>query len=458
MNYEFRIMKMKINIKKFSSFIIHHSSFSFILASCILHLASAFLLLTTSLYARDVYLQLIAHGQRLDIGISEFTTKKAVFEESKLAGESRRIIRNDLIFTKMFDIIEGGPAYTGRSEELRYWGRLNADILLSAAVSLNDTILSVDAKLIDVESEKEIWSKIFSEDISHKPNIRKLAHKISDEIILRLTGEKGIASSKITFINDYSGAKEVYTIDYDGYNLQRISYDNSISLLPKYSPDGKEIIYTTYRYGNPDLYSIDTASLKKRPVSTRQGLNTAASFAPNSETIALTMSRGRYPNIYLIDREGEIQRQLTTHPGIDTSPSFSPSGNEIVFISNRAGYPQLYIMNVNGSNVRRVSTRGHCDSPSWSPKGDRIAFTMMDDFKHNIFVYDLRSGRVSQLTYNAGNNENPSWSPDGRFISFISTRHGKKELFRMFIDGSGQSRIADIPGRSFTPNWSPRLY
>ncbi len=407
------------------------------------------------LYSRDVYLQLMAHGKRLNIGISEFIPRRAAINESKFSREAISVVRNDLLFTKIFNIVTGGPPYTGEKDELNYWRQLNADILLTGTILLEGKNAYVLARLIDVGSSYEIWSGEFSDDVK---NLRKISHSISDEVILRLTGEDGIASTKIAFVNDSSGAKEIYTIDYDGYNLQKITNENSIIILPKFSSDAKEIIYTTYRYGNPDLYSIEFKTMKKRKVSSVQGLNTTATFSPDSSMIALTMSRGQAPNLYLISRHGDFLRQLTFHKGIDTSPSFSPSGNEIVFISNRPGYPQLYIMNADGTNVRRISTRDFCDSPSWSPKGDKIAFAMRNAGCYNIYVYNIRAEKTVQLTFNSGNNENPSWSPDGRFIVFTSTRNGKKELFKMFLDGSGQSRVAEIPGRCFTPNWSPRLY
>lgn len=406
---------------------------------------------------RDIYLKLTAHGQRLDLGVSEFVVGRGgSVEDAKTARQARSVARDDLVFTRMFNIVEGGPSYTGKPDELKYWEKIGADILLCGEFRVEATGHYIVARLMDVEGKGEIWSKEFQFDKKESP--RKMAHSIADEVVLRLSGERGIASTKIVFSNDAQGSKEIYVIDYDGYGLIRLTTDRSIALLPKFSPDGKEIIYTTYRMGNPDLYAINTENMERRAVSTTQGLNTAASFSPDSSQIVLTQSRGESPNLYLLKRDGNFIRRLTRFSGIDTSPSYSPTGNDIAFISNRAGYPQLYIMSAEGTNFRRVSTRGFCDSPAWSPRGDRIAFTMYADGKHNIFVYDVSGGKISQLTSGEGNDENPSWSPDGRYIVFTSTRNGRKELFRMFADGASQSRVADIPGKCHTPHWSPRLY
>jgi len=429
-----------------------------------------------ALSASDVYLKLAAQGSRVDIGVAGFAV---VFssgpERKKMDGSSildfqnarqiNSIIRDDLVFTRMFNIVEGGPLFTGRKEELDYWSRLNTDIIFCgeyrAGAGVKGTDIEIVARLLDVESGgAEIWSSVFKYESGG--NIRRIAHRISDEVILRLTGERGIASTKIVFSNDSTGNKEIYTIDYDGKGLVRLTNERSIAILPRFSPDGKEIIYTTYRFGNPDLYAIDTRTLARRAVSTVQGLNTAAVFSPDSENILLTQSRGGSPNLYLISRrDGTLIKRLTNfRAGIDTSPSFSPTGDQIAFISNRAGYPQVYIMNSDGGNIRRISAPGNCDSPAWSPRGDRIAFSQFTalDGKYDIYVYEIARGKISRLTFqDDGNNENPTWSPDGRYIAFISTRNGKRELFRMFGDGSSPARIADIPGRCFTPHWSPRL-
>jgi len=425
----------------------------------------------------DVYLKLSSQGERLDIGISGLSVVISTsYALSKNDGssilyyqEARQlvsVIKDDLAFTRFFNMVEGGPLFTGRKEELDYWDGLGADMILSGEYRVvfsrkdkSSSEVEIAPRLVDVTSGAEIWSSVFKIDKNDNP--RRVAHRISDEIVLRLTGERGIASTRIVFSNDATGNKELYVIDYDGKNLVRLTSERSIAILPKFSPDGEEIIYTTYKFGNPDLYAINTRTLEKRAVSTVQGLNTAAVFSPDSKNILLTQSRGGSPNLFLISRRGDFIKRLTNFwSGIDTSPSYSPTGREIVFISNRAGYPQLYIMDSEGGNIRRISTPGNCDSPAWSPRGDRIVFSQFipSEKKHDIYVYEISSRKVSRLTFQGdGNNESPTWSPDGRYIAFISTRNGKRELFRMYADGSSPARIADIPGRCYTPNWSPRL-
>ncbi|MFC1501241.1 Tol-Pal system beta propeller repeat protein TolB [Elusimicrobiota bacterium] len=406
------------------------------------------------LFSADIYLKLSGHGQRTDIGIAGFVPKTPTVEESKYARDLKMIVVNDLLFARYFNIIESGPAYTGKQGEMEQWKDNGANILVAGDIKITEKNINLTIKLYDVFSNASIWEKSF---IKHIKSYRMLAHQVNNEIIKYLVGEEGIAETKIAFVSNKSGSKEIYLIDYDGYNLRRLTKTKSINVLPAWSPSGDEILFTTYIRSNPDLYSISLKERKIKKISTIQGLNTAASFSPDGETIALTISKGSYPNIYLISKNGQLIKQLTRRTSIETSPSFSPNGKEIVYISDRPGYPQLYIMNIDGGNVRRLYTKGFCDSPVWSPRGDKIVFSMRQNReKFDLYLYDLPTGRIKRLTQNEGNNENPSWSPDGRFIVFSSTRTRQKCLYIMGIDGLGVRKLASIEGSSITPAWSPK--
>ena len=408
-----------------------------------------------ALNATDVYLRLMAHGQRVDVGVAGFVPASPTMDESKYARQIQEILRYDLLFARYFNILDEGPLYTGKDEEIKSWADQGADMLVCGKISINLKNIEVDVQLFDTESRQIIWEKTFTGTTG---DWRRLAHEINDELIMRITGERGIAHTRIVFSNNVSGSKELYTIDYDGGNLMRMTDDKSINLLPCWSPDGKEIVYTTYRFGNPDLCGISCNADRRRVISQRQGLNTAASFSPDGNTIALTISRGKTPALYLIKRSGEIIRQLTFGNAAATSPSFAPNSREIAYISDDPGYPQLYIMNIEGGNNRRLPARGYCDSPAWSPRGDRIVFTMRQgrgDNRYDLYVYALAEGTISRLTQNEGDNENPSWSPDGRFIVFSSTRSGRSQLYIAAADGSGARKLGSIPGNSSTPDWSP---
>jgi len=417
-----------------------------------LFLASSFAYAQNS----DVYLSLSATGKRSDIAIETFDAPYKSDDDSKYGALLKEVIENDLILCRYFNVIVGDPeAGTPFDAKMLFWEKKGASVLFTGSVRAKLDQIALDVKLYDVETKEIIWKHSYRTDAA---NYRALSHEISNEIVKRFTGEQGIAMSKIAFINNSTRFKELYIVDYDGHNLRRLTRDNKLNILPRFSPAGDQIIYTSYLYNNPDLFSLNLIKNRRSIISKYQGLNAAGTFSPDGKKIILTLSRGNYPNLYLINTTGEILRRMTDGSHIDTSASFAPNGQELVFISDRPGYPQLYIMNIDGGNLRRLTTQGFCDSPSWSPRGDKIVFTMRQQKgNYDLYVYDLPSSKITRLTNNQRNNENPSWSPDGRFIAFSSTRSGRSEIYVMAIDGSGTRKLAEIPDSSYTPAWSPNL-
>ncbi|GHT15601.1 hypothetical protein AGMMS49573_02490 [Endomicrobiia bacterium] len=203
------------------------------------------------------------------------------------------------------------------------WEKRGASVLLTGSVSINGDKLVLEIKMVDVISGETIWKCNYKNE---SLNYRYMAHEASDEIVRKFTGEMGIARSKIVFVNDSTRFKELYIIDYDGYNLHRLTKDNKINIIPKWSPDGEQIIYTSYLYNNPDLFVLDLVKNRRSIISKYQGLNTAGSFSLDGKKILLTLSRGRYPNLYLINTSGEILQRLTNSSYIDTSPLLLMNG------------------------------------------------------------------------------------------------------------------------------------
>ena len=403
--------------------------------------------------ATDVYLSLSSHGQRMNLGLAGFIPATPSGDEVKGIKQVNNILRNDLEFSRYFNLVEGGLPVSGRKEEFTDWQDRGADIVLSGALKVLSGEMVLTVKLFDAESGEVIWQQDFKSGLDR---LRAAAHEVNDEVIKRLTGEPGIAHTRIVFALRKGVSKELYLVDYDGSNLRQLTDTGSLNLFPKWAPDGKEIIFTTFRYGNPDLYSIVPDQGNWKAVSYKQGLNTTGAYSTDGTKIAVTLSLERYPNIYLLERSGKMVRQVTFGKSISTSPCFSPNGRELVFVSDRPGFPQLYIMSLDGGNMRRLPARGNCDSPSWSPRGDKIAFTMRQGYgNYDLYIYDISQMSITRLTRDDGKNENPSWSPDGRFIVFGSNRSGKNELYIMAADGSGQRSLGSIAGESSMPNWGP---
>lgn len=369
------------------------------------------------------------------------------------------VVRADLMRSRYFDIQDNiTPVNTqALSKSMAEYQKQGIQYVLFAEVSTSPAapdIWEVKTFLYDTQSLKAVLAKNFR---SSTKSLRRTAHLISDQIVLLLTGKRGIADTRLAFANNSTGRKEIYMVDYDGYNLKKLTKDNSIALLPRWSSDATKIFYTTYRRGNPDVYYIDLKEGKIKPLIKGSGLNLIGGVSPDDKRIVLTMSRGSNPNIYLKELDSGLLSRLTDGYGVDGSPSFSPDGKFITFVSNRAGNPQIYVMNLETKETRRLTRLNWTDTPQWSPSGEWIVFAGRASSSHpiDIFLIDITGGQLRQLTADSGSNEDPSWSPDGRFISFTTTRGGgKRQIYVMDADGSAPHLVANIRGDSFTPSWS----
>ncbi|MDD5491724.1 MAG: Tol-Pal system beta propeller repeat protein TolB [bacterium] len=415
----------------------------------------------------------LAENKDVTIDISKFESRKiniavAPFNELEDLGEDNlgaqvaAIIRNDLNLSGYFTIIDGIDDQQLRSAKLNFneLSDQGVDAVVRGTITKKDDQYVLECYLFDTASKVRVTGVRYK---AIKTILRKSVHDFSDEIVFRYTGEKGIAHTQICFVGELNGRREIYLVDYDGYGVRPVTKENSLVLLPKWTPDGKKIIYTSYKDNNPDLYIIKENGTGRKMLSGIQGLNTMARFSPNGNLLVIVLSKDGNPELYLLNPSGEIIRRLTNNKSIDSSPSWSPSNRDLVFISDRTGIPQLFVADIDGANVRRLIYNNiYTDSPEWSPTGERIAYVCrMARGEFNIFTTDVSGNYQQQLTKDAKRNENPSWSPDGRFLVFVSTRNGQSQLFVMNNDGSNQrplfpGEFADqFKGEIHTPSWSP---
>lgn len=406
--------------------------------------------------AADVYLGLQAYGgtgKALGVGLSRFNALSSGPDAGTATDTLRSVVRSDLLFSKYFNIVEGGPEPSSGKVDSVAWGSIGAVVLITGEVELRGGSLTLRCRIVDVGTGKILYEK---EGQAGQDAVRRLAHLLADQLIFQLSGQPGIAHSRIAFANNQTRQKEIYVMDYDGANVVRLTFDRSIALLPEWAPDGKAIAYNSYKAQNPDAYVMDFPGGTAKQLSMRQGLNTGPHWSPDGSTLAITLSKAGNPDIHLIDRSGKIIRRLTNSPGVDTSATFSPNGQQIAFISDRAGSPELYVMDIAGAHVQRLTYGQWVDSPAWSPKGDMIVYERQrSQGQYDIYVIDP-SGRNNQaLTEGNARNENPSWSPDGRFIAFASNRNGRRQIFVMGADGSDPHQVGNVPGNSFDPSWGP---
>jgi len=364
--------------------------------------------------------------------------------DALLAKSLRDVVRSDLMLSRRFDVKDeepGAPAAAGA-----VW-RLKGQVGQAADK------LTAQIRLENGAGGQAVFERFYRQDPQWQ---RALAHRISDDVVKAATGRDGIARTRIGFVNNQTGHKEVYVMDYDGEGVKRLTDDKSIDLLPRFSADGRRMAYTGYKDGNPDLFLIDLETGRASTLSDEQGLNVAGGFSPDGTKLLMTLSRGKSPNLYLKDLTTGAVTRLTSHFGADSTPTFSPDARQVAFVSDRSGNPQIYLLDLATKAARRLSNMNWCDAPAWSPTGEWIAFAGRANRKDkmDIFLVDVTGAQVRQLTHGEGSNEDPTWSPDGRLLAFSSTREGRSQIYVMDADGSAPRRIADVPGASSTPHWS----
>ncbi len=403
----------------------------------------------------DVYIGITSVGDRKLPAIAMPPFRFADNKAQAAAVQVHDVMRADLLFARYFDVTEQGPAFDPQnvSQTLSQWAQLRASYLLAGDISYAAPYYTIKIYVYDLSTRTAVFAKAFK---GTESSLRRLAHIASDQIVSALTGKRGIADTKIAFANNATRHKEIYVVDYDGENLQKLTNDKSISILPRWSKDGK-IFYTTYKYKNPDIFAIDLRAGKIAPIIIRGGLSLIGGVSPDGKALAFTSSGGTNPSIYIYNLETHEKRRITNKASVDGSPSYSPDGKYITFVSNRAGNPQIYVMELATGDTRPLTkTFNWSDSPQWSPTGEWIVFTGRESPYHpmDIFLVDLTGTQIRRLTTDAGSNEDPTWSPDGRFIAFTTTRNGKRQLYMMDMDGSAPHLLADLKGDSFTPHWS----
>ncbi len=413
--------------------------------------------------AADVYLGISRpEAKKIHVAIAGFSAQIGGPKGESLTSLAYKTLRSDLEFNDTIGLVDPASLpfdstsvkFGQEKEYSSRLSRLDIQVMLVAELVKNENRLSVEAKLFDVSTQGQIF---YNRYVAEAKTLRSAVHRLSDDIIYYLTGERGIARTKIAFVSNKTGAKEVYVMDLDGGNIMLMTRNDSLNLTPRWSPDGKFLAYVSYRDGNPDLYLLDVTCGRRSKISSLPGLNISPAWAPDGKSIALVLSKEGTTDIYVMHLDGTGLRQLTHGNAISVSPSWSPNGRQLAFVSDQGGSPQIYVMDAEGTNVRRLTFKGNYNtSPVWSPRGDKIAFVSRQNGLFEICVMNPDGGGPRDLTHGEGNNESPSWSPDGRYIVHSSTRHGKSGIYIMREDGSGQKRLTPEDGEYFTPDWSLR--
>jgi TolB protein len=334
-----------------------------------------------------------------------------------------------------------------------------AQALVTGFVTANpDGTLTIGCQLYDVFSEEQLVRQGFTVTPA---GWRRAAHKCSDLIYTRLTGESGYFDSRIVYVAE-SGArtkrvKRLAIMDQDGANHRFLTSGQSLVLMPRFSPVSETISYMSFAGDRPRVWIYNIGTGQQETVGAFDSMSFAGRFSPDGRTLVFSVTRAGNADIYAYDVASRTTRRLTSGNSIDTSPSFSPDGRRIVFESDRGGTQQLYVMNADGSGAERISFgEGRAGSPVWSPRGDLIAFTRIAGGKFRIAVI-RPDGSGERLLTDSWQDEGASWSPNGRVILFSRTERGGRSTLRS-IDLTGRNdRRIPTPLEASDPAWGPLL-
>jgi TolB protein len=334
-----------------------------------------------------------------------------------------------------------------------------AEFLSQGTVRVSGADVKVDFTVTQQATKKVVLSKTYSGSVQ---DLRRLAHTISDDIVQTITGQRGIALTKIAFVLKRGKNSELAVMDYDGHNVRQITNDRTISARPRWSPDGKRIVYTSYIHTYPDVVEANIYTHQRKALASFPGLNTGAEYSPDGQTIALTLSKDGNPELYTMNAGGGGFTRLTRTRRAESSPTWSPDGAQIAYVSDERGSPQIYVIGRNGGEPRQLTVSpSYNTEPSWShpPAGadtkPMIAVTSRVGGKFAIGIYDPTTGEVKIVANDDADNQDPSWAPDGRHLVFSKMRNWRARLYLLDVLTGEQVELPAVEGGMSEPAWGP---
>ncbi len=328
-----------------------------------------------------------------------------------------------------------------------------SEVRVMGSVQQRRGALVVECRVLAAASGRSFMSQSYDRSAEEA---RRLAHRVADDIVEAVTGHKGIASTRIVMVGTPTGHKELYISDADGGNIIQLTNDEAISVRPRWSPDGKQIVYTGYLQRFPDIFRIDLPTGRREVVANFPGLNTAAAISPDGRDVALILSKDGNPELYIRNlRSGRLTRLTNTPNAAEASPSWSPDGRRIVYVSDQTGRPQLYIISRDGGRPERLTSRGRVNvAPDWGPNG-LITYSSFIDGTYHVCVIDPETREVRQISSGATDWDDPSWAPNGRHIVCSRRQNNRYTLYVLDTMGDPPVRLINESGDWYSPAWSP---
>lgn len=374
--------------------------------------------------------------------------------DEKIAQTINEVVTGDLQRSGLFRLIDPTGKTPHVPSEVSYpdWEVRGAEALAIGTVTAQPGRIEARFRLLDVVKQTELIAQAVS---ASEIQIRAIGHRIADLIYEQLTGDRGVFSTRIAYVNRQGKKYSMIVADSDGHNEQVVLAQNEPIMSPAWSPDGSQLAYVSFETGHAVVYVQSLYTNQRRVLANFRGSNSAPVWSLDGKQMALVLTRDGSSQIYLVRPDGSDLRRATFSGAIDTEPHFSPDGQQLLFTSDRGGSPQIYRMPVKGGPTERLTFgTGSNFSPRHSPDGKNFVFAHLSGGRFYIAVQDFQTGQMSLLT-EGGWEKKPSFAPNGKLILFASEGRGRGILASVSSDGRVRQHMFTQSGDAREPVWGP---
>jgi len=379
-------------------------------------------------------------------------------DENKLPTSVTEIVRQDLARSGYFKNTENGNASEGDEGTPNYksWDARGADALaVGSVVQTGESQFEIRYKLFDIRKSESLGGLNIN---TSADNLRAAGHKIADDIIFKLLGQRGIFSTRLSYVIKEGKRYRLVISDADGQNIRNAMNSGEPIISPSWSPDGKKVAYVSFEDRKPVIYVHELATGRRIAISNQKGNNSAPAWSPDGKKLAISLSKDGNTQIYSINADGTGLSRLTRGNTIDTEPQYSADGRSIYFTSDRGGNPQIYRMSSEGEQAegaKRITYKqGFVTSPRISPDGKYLVYIANIGGAFRLYILNLATGDSQSLT-DGSSDESPSFAANGRYVLYSMKVGGKRVLAAVSVDGNSK-QVLSIPGYDVRqPSWGP---
>ncbi len=402
------------------------------------------LLSVQATWAQNNYLESSSEGVKVKVGVVRLRSNGI---DESVSQKTQSVLEFDLKIDGRFVLINDDKIS-------KLWMNQGVNYFIHGKLQKADEEkYQLELNLSDVFSGDLLMGKLYTVNLNE---MRKAVHDFSEAVIAQIYGEAGVATTRLLFVKRSKGVKNLFVMDYDGANVERITSGPTTKTFPEWGFNGESVFYTSFGENGTNLKEIRLNDGKARFIYNGKMQAMLPRLSPDGSTLAFVGVKNRNTDIYTMNLKSKEILRLTQSRKAETSPEWFVGGKELLYSMERGGGPQIYKMNLEKNEANRVTFHGrYNESVSVSPLGDKIAYCSMTEGRLNLYTMDLFTGAILQLTANQGDNESPTWSPDGRILAFSSTRSGTSQVYLMRANGTSVKQITSS-GENKMPRWSKK--